>query len=304
MWYCPMKIMNPIYKREMVVSARSFKLALVLVIFNGILTLVALLNMYSMLTQVRQTAQMQYSSFLDLYVFVAVLEFVMLIFIMPAITAGSISGERERRTLDMMLTTKMTPAQIVLGKLLSSLGTVMLMIVSSFPILAMVFVYGGVTLADMVKLLLCYLAAALFIGSMGICCSAVCHKSTVSTVISYGLMVLVVIGTYGINQLACYLSGVHEAGYLAAVGPAAEQGNSGPLLYLLLMNPTSTFLVTMMKLTGTGMNRIDQMVTTWFGAHERNLVYGNWEAVSIMIQLLLAVFLIGIAIRAVSSRRG
>lgn len=299
-----MKIMNPIYKREMVVSARSFKLALVLVIFNGILTLVALLNMYSMLTQVRQTAQMQYSSFLDLYVFVAVLEFVMLIFIMPAITAGSISGERERRTLDMMLTTKMTPAQIVLGKLLSSLSTVMLMIVSSFPILAMVFVYGGVTLKDMGKLLLCYLAAALFIGSMGICCSAVCHKSTVSTVISYGLMVLVVIGTYGLNQLACYMNSVHEAGYLSAAGPAAEQGNSGPLLYLLLMNPTSTFLVTMMKLTGTGMNRIDQLVTTWFGAHERNLVYGNWEAVSIVIQLLLAVFFLGIAIRAISSRRG
>jgi len=298
-----MKIMNPIYKREIMVSARSFKLALMLVVFNGILTLVALLNMYSVLTQVRQTAQIQYSSFLDLYVFIAVLEFVMLIFIMPAITAGSISGERERRTLDIMLTTKMTPAQIVLGKLASSLSTMMLMIVSSFPILAMVFVYGGVTFADMGKLLLCYIAAALFIGSIGICCSAVFGKSTVSTVISYGLMVLVVIGTYGINQLACYMSGVHAGGYLAAAGQAA-QGNSGALLYLLLMNPTSTFLVTMMKLTGTGMNRIDQMVTTWFGAHERNLVYGNWEAVSIVIQLLLAVILVWTAIRVISSRRG
>jgi len=298
-----MKIMNPIYKREIMVSARSFKLALMLVVFNGILTLVALLNMYSVLTQVRQTAQIQYSSFLDLYVFIAVLEFVMLIFIMPAITAGSISGERERRTLDIMLTTKMTPAQIVLGKLASSLSTMMLMIVSSFPILAMVFVYGGVTFADMGKLLLCYIAAALFIGSIGICCSAVFGKSTVSTVISYGLMVLVVIGTYGINQLACYMSGVHAGGYLAAAGQAA-QGNSGALLYLLLMNPTSTFLVTMMKLTGTGMNRIDQMVTSWFGAHERNLVYGNWEAVSIVIQLLLAVILVWTAIRVISSRRG
>jgi len=295
--------MNPIYKREIMVSARSFKLALMLVVFNGILTLVALLNMYSVLTQVRQTAQIQYSSFLDLYVFIAVLEFVMLIFIMPAITAGSISGERERRTLDIMLTTKMTPAQIVLGKLASSLSTMMLMIVSSFPILAMVFVYGGVTFADMGKLLLCYIAAALFIGSIGICCSAVFGKSTVSTVISYGLMVLVVIGTYGINQLACYMSGVHAGGYLAAAGQAA-QGNSGALLYLLLMNPTSTFLVTMMKLTGTGMNRIDQMVTSWFGAHERNLVYGNWEAVSIVIQLLLAVILVWTAIRVISSRRG
>ena len=137
---------NPVYKREIRVSSRSFRLALVLLIFNGILALVALLNMYSMLTQVRVTAEIQYSSFLDLYLFVAVLEFVMLVFIMPAITAGSISGERERQTLDLMLSTKMTPMQIVMGKLMASMSTMALLIVSSFPILALVFVYGGVTI--------------------------------------------------------------------------------------------------------------------------------------------------------------
>ena len=36
---------NPVYKREIRVSSRSFRLALVLLIFNGILALVALLNM-------------------------------------------------------------------------------------------------------------------------------------------------------------------------------------------------------------------------------------------------------------------
>ena len=81
---------NPIYKREMTVSSRSFRLALALLVFNGILALVALLNMYSTMVQVRVTAEIQYKSFLDLYIFVAVLEFLMLIFIMPAITAGAV----------------------------------------------------------------------------------------------------------------------------------------------------------------------------------------------------------------------
>lgn len=152
---------NPVYKREIMVSARSFKLALMLLVFNGILALVALLNMYSNLAQVRMTAEVQYSSFLDLYLFVAVLEFMMLIFIMPAITSGSISGERERQTLELMLTTKMKPSEIVLGKLASALSTVFLMIVSSFPIVSLVFVYGGVTLKDVGLLMICYLASAL-----------------------------------------------------------------------------------------------------------------------------------------------
>ena len=62
---------NPVYKRERMVSARSFRLALVLLVFNGILALVALLNMYSALAQVRLTAEVQYTGFLDLYMFVA-----------------------------------------------------------------------------------------------------------------------------------------------------------------------------------------------------------------------------------------
>ena len=151
---------NPIYKREMTVSSRSFRLALALLVFNGILALVALLNMYSTMVQVRVTAEIQYKSFLDLYIFVAVLEFLMLIFIMPAITAGAVSGERERRTLDLMLSTKMSAAQIVLGKLAASLSTMMVLIISSFPILALVFVYGGVTVRDIGILLVCYGAAA------------------------------------------------------------------------------------------------------------------------------------------------
>ena len=68
---------NPVYKRECMVSARSFRLALVLLVFNGILALVALLNMYSALAQVRLTAEVQYTGFLDLYMFVASLEFLM-----------------------------------------------------------------------------------------------------------------------------------------------------------------------------------------------------------------------------------
>jgi len=298
-----MKMMNPVYKRENMVSSRSVKLAMILLIFNGILALVALLNMYSTLAQVRVTAEIQYSSFLDLYVFVAVLEFVMLIVIMPALTAGSISGERERQTLDLMLTTDMTPAEIVLGKLMSSLSTMLLLIISSFPMIALVFVYGGVTLKDIGMLLMCYVAAAVFIGSLGTCCSALFRKTTVSTVVSYGLMVAVVIGTFGLNQFAYSLSQMHADSYLAAVGQTAEQGSSGGLIYLLLMNPTSTFLVTIMQLAGSGLVRLNGDVMTWFGNHRLNLLNGNWVSASIGVQLILAAVFVAVAIRAVKPGR-
>ena len=137
-----MKI-NPVYQQESRISARSFRLPLIILLCNSILALVALLDMYSMISQVKTTAEIQYSSFLSLYVFAAGMEFVLLLLIVPALTSGSISGERERQTLNLLLTTRMTPGSIVIGKLLVSLSTVFLLIISSFPILSLVFIYGG-----------------------------------------------------------------------------------------------------------------------------------------------------------------
>ena len=113
---------NPVYNREMRVSSRSMKLPLIIFLFNGILFLVTLLNMYSVIMQVKASASIQYSSFMELYEFVTSMEFILLMFIVPAVTASAISGERERQTLDLMLTTRMSAGQIVTGKLLSALS--------------------------------------------------------------------------------------------------------------------------------------------------------------------------------------
>ena len=100
---------NPIYKKEVKVSSRSMRLSMILMVFNGVLAAAALLNMYSVLYRVWTTAEIQYSGFLEMYVFVAAVEFAMLLFIMPAVAAGSISGERERQTFNILLSTQTTP---------------------------------------------------------------------------------------------------------------------------------------------------------------------------------------------------
>ena len=52
---------NPVFSREMRVSSRSIRLPLILAVFNGILSVAALLNMYSAVTQVRTSAAIQYT---------------------------------------------------------------------------------------------------------------------------------------------------------------------------------------------------------------------------------------------------
>ena len=180
---------NPVYSREMKVSARSPRFPLILSLFNGILCLAALINMYSVVLRVRTNATIQYSSFMDIYEFVTAIEFILLMFIVPAVTAASISGERERQTLDLMLTTQMTAAQIVTGKLMGALSSLFVLILSSFPAVAMVFVYGGITWWDALSLIFCYVAVAFMAGSLGIFFSSVFRRSTVSTAVTYGTLI-------------------------------------------------------------------------------------------------------------------
>lgn len=290
--------MNPVYRREITVNSRSFRMAMILTIFNLILAAVALLNMYSVITQVKVTAEIQYSSFLEIYIFVATLEFVLLMFIVPALTSASISGERERQTLDLMLTTKMTPADIVLGKLFSCLSTMFLLVLSSFPALALVFVYGGIMLTDIVQLLICYFTIALFSGSLGICFSAIFKRSTMATVISYGIMAFIVAGSYGINSFALAMSRMRMTEYMNTIGSMADQANSGSFLYFLLLNPAATFYVMINGQAGD--LQTVKPLTQWFGNHPISFVTEHWVSVSLGIQLLLAVLMIFIAIRAIN----
>ncbi len=287
--------MNPVYKRECMVSARSFKLALVLLVFNGILALVALLNMYSALAQVRLTAEVQYTGFLDLYLFVAALEFLMLILIMPAVTAGSISGERERQTLDLMLTTCMTPADIVIGKLEAALGTMFLMIVSSLPILAMVFVYGGVTPEDLLLLFCCFFVAAVFTGSIGLLCSALFRRTTAATVAAYAAAAVVTVGTYGINYLVHYINRSRIGAYLSASDAAAVSGGSGRLLYLLIVNPIATFAQVIGRFTAGSQIWVE--AGNWFGNETEGVFISHWISISMVLQLALTIVLVAGAIK-------
>lgn len=290
--------LNPVYKRELTVSSRSIRMALILLFFNGVLAVVALFNMFSVVEQVKVTAEIQYSRFLDLYTFVSAVEFIMLMFIMPALTASSVSGERERQTLELMLTTTMEPRDIILGKLWSSLTTMLLLAVSALPIQSLVFVYGGITIADIATLFLCYGIVALFTGGIGMFYSSMLKRSTVATVSTYVTIVLLAAGTYAANVFAYRMDLNEINSYMTALNTTARQASSGGFLYLLLLNPAMTFYSVISGQAGSG--SIRQPFEQWFGAVPDNFIINHWTTVSMVIQFIAAVILIIISIYAVT----
>ena len=151
--------MNPVYKNELKMSARSMQLPVLAVIFNSILSVVALIALYGIRQNYINSGGNPYHSMMILYVVVLTIEVVLLCLFVPSAAGGSIAGERERQTLDILLSSRMTVREIVTGKLLSCISMAVLLVVTSIPILAVTSMYGGMQLG------LLYQSAA-YVGSV------------------------------------------------------------------------------------------------------------------------------------------
>lgn len=123
------------------------------------------------------------------------LETLLVAFLAPMATAGSISLEREKQTLEMLAATPITSVAIVLGKLLSALVYVWLLIAASIPLTAIVFVFGGVAPEDLLHGYLVLIVTALGFGSFGLLCSSLVKRTQAATAITIFGVLAVSVGT-------------------------------------------------------------------------------------------------------------
>src|SRR5208283_3574479 len=62
----------------------------------------------------------------------------------PALTAGAIAEEKERRSLEFLLITDLSNREIILGKTLGRLANMALLLVTGLPVLGFIQLLGGV----------------------------------------------------------------------------------------------------------------------------------------------------------------
>jgi ABC-type transport system involved in multi-copper enzyme maturation permease subunit len=117
------------------------------------------------------------------------------VFLAPSSTAGAISLEREKQTLELLVTTPISSLAIVVGKLLSALIYVFLLIAASIPLMAVVFVFGGVGPEDVVRGYIVLIVTALGLGSFGLLCSSIVKRTTAATAITIFGVLAITIGT-------------------------------------------------------------------------------------------------------------
>lgn len=126
----------------------------------------------------------------------------------PSLTAGAICDEKRNRTLGALLTTPLTAAEIVSGKLASALVQLLILVLTSLPLLLAIRVFGGVPTSLVLMGLGVVVATALLGMSAAMLFSVMARKPSSATGSAVGVVmvmnlapviVLVVQGTMNIN---------------------------------------------------------------------------------------------------------
>lgn len=102
-----------------------------------------------------------------LFAIIAPLQLAIVTLLAALVSAAAVSQEKDRRTLVLLLLTRLTNSELVLGKLLASMLTILTMIFATIPLLFIAALLGGVSPAQIFRVSAITLVTALAAGSLG-----------------------------------------------------------------------------------------------------------------------------------------
>ncbi|MFZ0920845.1 MAG: ABC transporter permease subunit [Candidatus Dormiibacterota bacterium] len=235
-------VWNPIVAREARTRMRSKRTAFILFCWLAALGVVAILAYASAGNQSASVTVLAHSGVTVFDALVAVVV-ALLLLLVPGLVGGSIAGERERQTLDLLLCTRVRPWRVVIGKLAASLAFIGFLLVASLPILSVVAVLGGIAWSDILIVVGLGALTAVTIGSMSILFSAISKGPTGAIVCSYVAMFILlvgplVLGTYLLAQGFGSGGGgtsvtLTPSGYISGPAIAPSVSSAPPLIMAL-----------------------------------------------------------------------
>jgi ABC-type transport system involved in multi-copper enzyme maturation permease subunit len=195
------RALNPVLARELKERMRGKRAFVILTVYLAILAIAAQLIFRSASRDRSRflagpdplaAASVGRSMFETLLTFMVVL----VLFIVPGMTAGAIAGERERRTLAPLQVTLMSPRSILSGKLMASLAFGVYLVLAALPLVSVSYIVGGVTIMEVVRGMVMVLIIAVTIACIALACSTFISTVQPAILASYTLVLALLAGTF------------------------------------------------------------------------------------------------------------
>jgi ABC-type transport system involved in multi-copper enzyme maturation permease subunit len=176
---------NPVMQRELLVNLRTIRAFVLLFAYNALLGLVVVLAWPPQRQLDLSRNPQEAKDLVDLF-FLG--QYVLASLMAPSFAAGTITGEKERKTYEMLLASPLRPGAIVMGKLLASLAHLAILIFSSLPIVMLCLPLGGVSIYEVLSAYLALVLSIITFGMISVACSSFFQRTAASLLVSYLLI--------------------------------------------------------------------------------------------------------------------
>ena len=177
---------NPVLQRELLVNLRKPKAFGLLLMYQVLLAAVVYFAWPSENVRLDLSDSNSSSVLVDL-VFLG--QYILAALMAPSFAAGSIAGEKERMTYEMLLASPIRPTSIVFGKLVAALTHLAILIFASLPIVMLCLPLGGVSFYEVLAAYLALIASVITFGMISVAAGSFFSRTSSALVVSY-LMIL------------------------------------------------------------------------------------------------------------------
>ena len=195
------KLENPVLVKEMRVGFREKKVFYALIAWVVIVALVASISSLAAFEGNKQLDKLPEAGkyFMEALFWV---QLGLLAMLAPSLTTSAVSGERERKSFDMLLTTHLAPSELIYGKFGFAASFIILALCATIPLESIVFFLGGVSLLSFLTTKLILLVFGLLCSLYGLMMSARENRSAYATGQTYlGLVFICWFGLMGLLGL-------------------------------------------------------------------------------------------------------
>jgi ABC-type transport system involved in multi-copper enzyme maturation permease subunit len=154
------------------------------------------------------------------------MQLVAILLVGPALTAGTIAQERERRTMEYLYATPLSNLEIIIGKLGGRVMQILYLVLSGVPVLALAMLLGGIAPRAIINLAVITLSTVVFVTMVSLAVSACTATARDAVLKAYLVFFCIWVLPYPLIFL------FHSASKLS-IEPALEQ--------VIVTNPLMTF---------------------------------------------------------------
>jgi ABC-type Na+ efflux pump permease subunit len=214
-------LIGPIFTRELVTAPRRTQHFAYRGVYGGAL-LVAICTAFLVFygTQISYTISDTARFASILFYILAPLQLALITFLAALRSASSVALEKDKKTLILLLMTRLTNHEVVLGKLLASLLDVLVMLLTAAPIFMFLTLFGGISATQVARVFAVTLVTALAAGSLG-STVALARDKTFQSLAMTGLVLMIWIGAW--EAVAAFGEGAQIGGVpLESIAAAAS----------------------------------------------------------------------------------